>query len=141
VKGRAEASSKVTREKTWHWFAVEKLKVIPYFSRDNIASTVLSVDKAGTAGGDGAFTAIVIMHKMKDGSYLIERVIRGHWAAPKLHAPVEKLLNASTDFTNVMGRRHPRHHGRAMPPQRRGRSPTKQACACFLGCASDRQSC
>jgi hypothetical protein len=30
-----------------------------------IDSTVMSVDKAGTEGGDGAFTAIVIMHKMK----------------------------------------------------------------------------
>jgi hypothetical protein len=36
-------------------------------------ATVMSVDKAGTEGGDGAFTAIVIMHKMKDGTFVIER--------------------------------------------------------------------
>jgi Taurine catabolism dioxygenase TauD, TfdA family len=36
---------------------IEKLKILPYFSRDDIASTVMSVDKAGTAGGDGAYTA------------------------------------------------------------------------------------
>jgi hypothetical protein len=32
-----------------------------------LAATVLSVDKAGTEGGDGAQTAIVIMHRMKNG--------------------------------------------------------------------------
>jgi hypothetical protein len=36
---------------------IEKLKILPFFSRDDIASTVMSVDKAGTAGGDGAYTA------------------------------------------------------------------------------------
>jgi type I restriction enzyme, R subunit len=44
-------------------------------------ATVMSVDKAGTEGGDGAFTAIVIMSKMRDGTFVIEDVLRGHWAA------------------------------------------------------------
>jgi hypothetical protein len=60
---------------------IEKLKILPYFSRDNIAATVLAVDKAGIEGGDGAYTAIVIMHRMRDGTFVIERVIRGHWGA------------------------------------------------------------
>jgi predicted phage terminase large subunit-like protein len=60
---------------------IEKLQVIPVFDRREIASTVLAVDKAGTQGGDGAYTAIVIMHKMKNGTFVIERVVRGRWGA------------------------------------------------------------
>jgi hypothetical protein len=60
---------------------IEKLKIITHFDRADISATVLSVDKAGTEGGDGAQTAIVIMHKMKDGTYVIERIVRGRWAA------------------------------------------------------------
>jgi hypothetical protein len=36
---------------------IEKLRVIPYFKREDIAECVMSVDKAGTEGGDGAYTA------------------------------------------------------------------------------------
>jgi predicted phage terminase large subunit-like protein len=60
---------------------VEKLQVISVFDRREVVASVLSVDKAGTEGGDGAYTAIVLMHKMKDGRFIIERVVRGHWGA------------------------------------------------------------
>jgi hypothetical protein len=60
---------------------IEKLKVLPHFDRRDISATVLSVDKAGTEGGDGAATAIVIMHRMKNGTFVIENVICGHWGA------------------------------------------------------------
>jgi predicted phage terminase large subunit-like protein len=58
---------------------IEKLQIIPIFDRREISRTVLAVDKAGTQGGDGAYTAIVIMHKMKNGTFVIERVVRGRW--------------------------------------------------------------
>jgi predicted phage terminase large subunit-like protein len=58
---------------------IEKLQVIPIIDRREIASTVLAVDKAATHGGDGAYTAIVIMHRMKNGTFVIERVVRGRW--------------------------------------------------------------
>jgi hypothetical protein len=35
-------------------FPVEKLRVVQVFQRSDIASSVLSIDKAGTAGGDGS---------------------------------------------------------------------------------------
>ena len=37
-------------------------------------------DKAGTADG-GAYTAGVLMHKMIDGTFVIEHVARGQWSA------------------------------------------------------------
>jgi hypothetical protein len=60
---------------------IEKLKVVPFFDRREISTTVMSVDKAGTEGGDGAQTAIVIMHKMKNGTFVLENIISGHWGA------------------------------------------------------------
>jgi hypothetical protein len=73
---------------------IEKLKIVPYFDRSEIAATVLSVDKAGTEGGDGAQTAIVVMHKMKNGTFLIENVICGHWGALER----EKYIKAWADY-------------------------------------------
>jgi len=62
-------------------FQIEKLRVIPVFDRREAVQTVLSVDKAGTEDGDGAYTAIVLMHRLKDGRFVIERIVRGHWGA------------------------------------------------------------
>jgi hypothetical protein len=62
-------------------FPIEKMRIIQIFDRKEIANSVMSVDKAGTAGGDGSYTAIVVMHTMKNGTYVIERVARGRWAA------------------------------------------------------------
>jgi hypothetical protein len=73
---------------------IEKLKVLPHFDRWDISATVLSVDKAGTEGGDGAATAIVIMHRMKNSTFVIENVICGHWAALER----EKYIKAWADY-------------------------------------------
>jgi hypothetical protein len=62
-------------------FPVDLFRPIQVFDRREIKASVLAVDKAGTAGGDGAYTAIVLMHKMKNGQFVIERVVRGHWSA------------------------------------------------------------
>jgi hypothetical protein len=45
-------------------FPIEKLRVIPFLDRSKILKSVRYVDKAGTAGGDGAYTAMVLMHKL-----------------------------------------------------------------------------
>jgi predicted phage terminase large subunit-like protein len=73
---------------------IEKLKVLQHFDHRDISATVLSVDKAGTEGGDGAATAIVIMHRMKNGTFVIENVICGHWAALQR----EKYIKAWADY-------------------------------------------
>lgn len=61
-------------------FPVEKLQTIPIMDRTQIQASVRAIDKAGTEDG-GAYTAGVLMHKMKDGTFLIEDVDRGHWSA------------------------------------------------------------
>jgi predicted phage terminase large subunit-like protein len=54
-------------------FPVEKLKMVEFVDRASIVKSVRYVDKAGTEGG-GANTAMVLMHKMKDGTFI-------QWAA------------------------------------------------------------
>ena len=76
---------------------IEKLQVIPIFDRREIASTVLAVDKAGTQGGNGAYTAIVIMHKMKNGTFVIERVVRGRWGALERERNIKYWADATKE--------------------------------------------
>jgi predicted phage terminase large subunit-like protein len=60
---------------------IEKLRILPVFNRSEIARSCMSIDKAGTAGGDGARTAIVLMHLMKNDLIVIDSVITGRWEA------------------------------------------------------------
>ncbi len=76
---------------------IEKLQVIPAFDRGQISSTVLAVDKAATHGGDGAFTAIVIMHKMKNGTFVIERVVRGRWGVLERERNIKYWADATKE--------------------------------------------
>ncbi|MFC3227350.1 phage terminase large subunit [Marinibaculum pumilum] len=46
----------------------------------DIAASARYWDKAGTAG-DGAHTAGVLMHRLRDGRYFVEDVVRGQWSA------------------------------------------------------------
>jgi predicted phage terminase large subunit-like protein len=79
---------------------IEKLQVIPVFDRREISSTVLAVDKAGTHGGDGAFTAIVVMHRMKNGTFVIERVVRGRWGVLERERNIKYLADATRESLN-----------------------------------------
>jgi predicted phage terminase large subunit-like protein len=88
---------------------IEKLQVIPVFDRREISSTVLAVDKAGTRGGDGSYTAIVVMHRMKNGTFVIERVVRGRWGVLEREQNIKywadatkESLNGSWKFTVVI---------------------------------------
>jgi phage terminase large subunit-like protein len=76
---------------------IEKLQIIPIFDRREISSTVLAVDKAGTHGGDGAYTAIVIMHKMKNGTFVIERVVRGRWGVLEREKNIKHWADATKE--------------------------------------------
>jgi predicted phage terminase large subunit-like protein len=82
-------------------FPVELFRTIQVFDRREIKASVLAVDKAGTAGGDGAYTAIVLMHKMKNGQFVIERVVRAHWSALEREKMIKQCVE--TDYAN-MGR-------------------------------------
>ena len=71
---------------------VEKLKVRPQaLDRRDIRASVRFVDKAGTEGGDGAYTAMVLMHAMKDKTYVIEHIARGRWGALEREQRIKEL--------------------------------------------------
>lgn len=62
-------------------FPVDRFQVVDHPpAPDQVSDSVRYWDKAGTAGG-GAFTAGVLMHKLKDGRFCIADVRRGQWAA------------------------------------------------------------
>lgn len=61
-------------------FPVEKFETIPAMPTRDVHSAVRYWDKAGTAGG-GAYTAGVMMLKMRDGTFVVTDVRRGQWSA------------------------------------------------------------
>jgi predicted phage terminase large subunit-like protein len=54
-------------------------------------------DKAGTADS-GAFTAGVLMHKCKDGTYVIEHVVRGRSSALERESMIKRYSEADRTF-------------------------------------------
>jgi predicted phage terminase large subunit-like protein len=72
---------------------IEKLCVLPYFDKATVQKSVRYWDKACTAEG-GAFTAGVLMHKCKDGTYVIEHVARGRWSALEREARIKEYTQA-----------------------------------------------
>jgi hypothetical protein len=62
-------------------FPIEKLKVLPFFDTSKITHSIRYWDKAASDTEDAAFTAGVLMHAMKDGSFVISHVARGQWTA------------------------------------------------------------
>jgi hypothetical protein len=61
-------------------FPIEKMTTVPHWSLDMVVKSVRYWDKAGTEDG-GAHTAGVLMHKINDGGFVIEHVVRGQWSA------------------------------------------------------------
>jgi predicted phage terminase large subunit-like protein len=76
------------------FFPIEKLRILPVFDRSQIAQAVRAWDKAGTAGGDGDYTAGVLMHKMRDGTFVIENVTRGRWSALEREQRIKQLAQS-----------------------------------------------
>lgn len=62
-------------------FPVDRFQIVDHMpTTEQIAESVRYWDKAGTAGG-GAFTAGVLMHRLKDGRFCVSDVQRGQWGA------------------------------------------------------------
>lgn len=63
-------------------FPIEKLKILPIgVDRSQVLKSVRYWDKAGTADDDAAGTSGTLMHKMRDGRFVIEHVCWGQWGA------------------------------------------------------------
>jgi predicted phage terminase large subunit-like protein len=62
-------------------FPVDRFEIVEHKpQKSQIAASIRFWDKAGTSGG-GAYTAGVLVHRLKDGRYLVEDVQRGQWGA------------------------------------------------------------
>ena len=61
---------------------IDKLNTLPYFDRSKIVHSIRYWDKAGTNNSESAaYTVGVLMHRLSDGTYVIEHVVRGRWNA------------------------------------------------------------
>lgn len=60
---------------------IEKLKVLPLFDRSKVFNSVRYWDKGGGDDERAAYTAGVLMHKLTNGTYVIEDIVRGRWLA------------------------------------------------------------
>lgn len=80
---------------------IEKLQVLLVFDHTQITKSVRYIDKAGTQGGDGAYTAMVLMHKMRDNTFVIEHVERGRWGALEREQRIKAV--AARDRANIKG--------------------------------------
>jgi predicted phage terminase large subunit-like protein len=80
---------------------IEKFKILPALNRSQIRKSVRYVDKAATAGGDGAYTAMVLMHAMKNGTFVIEDSTRGRWGVLEREQKLKSL--AAMDSMNIKG--------------------------------------
>jgi predicted phage terminase large subunit-like protein len=58
---------------------IANLKVLHFFDRAPSLSAVRYWDKGASDDENAAYTAGVLMHKMKDGIFVIEHVVRGRW--------------------------------------------------------------
>jgi predicted phage terminase large subunit-like protein len=84
-------------------FPIENLRVAPMFDRTQISASVRAVDKAAIEGGDGAFSAFVLMHRMRDGRFVIEDVTRGRWNALERETRLKRVVHADWDRLKRLG--------------------------------------
>jgi predicted phage terminase large subunit-like protein len=60
-------------------FPTERFKIVASFDKSNIRRTIRYVDKASTEEA-GAYTAAALVHDMRDGTTVVEDVMRGQWS-------------------------------------------------------------
>jgi predicted phage terminase large subunit-like protein len=61
-------------------FPTERFNIISGVDRTKVRNSIRYIDKAGTKDG-GAYTAAALVHDMRDGTTVVEDVIRGQWSA------------------------------------------------------------
>jgi predicted phage terminase large subunit-like protein len=73
---------------------IDKMQVLPFLDKSKIRQTVRYVDKAATIEEWGKYTAMVRMHAMKDGSYIISHIARGKWTSLEREENMKRLAQA-----------------------------------------------
>jgi predicted phage terminase large subunit-like protein len=73
---------------------IEQLKIVHFFDRANILSSVRCWDKGASDGEDAAYTAGVLVHKMNDKTFVIEHVARGRWSSFEREQHIRRYAEA-----------------------------------------------
>jgi predicted phage terminase large subunit-like protein len=74
-------------------FPVERFKIVSSIDRSAVKNSVRYVDKASSDMA-GDYTAAVLMHHMKDGTTVIEDVLRGQWQVNEREARIMQAAQA-----------------------------------------------
>jgi len=93
-------------------FPVDRFEIVEHRpDRRDILMSVRSWDKAGTSGG-GAYTAGVLMHKLKDGRYVIEDVVRAQLGALDRERRIRQTAEVDGYRTRVVIEQEPGSGGK-----------------------------
>jgi len=93
-------------------FPVERFEIIQHAPAANeIQASIRAWDKAGSSGS-GAYTAGVLMHKLKDGRFVIADVVRGQWGALDREQRIKQTAQADGYNTKVVIEQEPGSGGK-----------------------------
>lgn len=83
-------------------FPIEQFKInaLPPVPRD-VKQTVRYWDKAATEDG-GAYTAGVLMHEMRDGTFVVSDVVRGQWSAMQREMRMKQVAELDAQAWGVV---------------------------------------
>lgn len=94
-------------------FKVDNIAVLTHVPEAHlIAEQVRYWDKAGTAGGDGAYTVGVKMAKLKDKSFVVLDIRRGRWATDKREEIIKQCAIADGRRCRVFVEQEPGSGGK-----------------------------
>lgn len=74
-------------------FPTERFKVVSSIDRSEVRKSIRYVDKA-SSDMSGDYTAAVLMHDMRDGTTVIEDVVRGQWPVNEREARIMQAAQA-----------------------------------------------
>jgi predicted phage terminase large subunit-like protein len=92
-------------------FPINKLVVLSTFDRSKIKYSVRAWDKSATHGG-GDYTAGVLMHEMKDGTFVIEHVVRGQWSALEREEQIKATAAKDGESIDIVIEQEPGSSGK-----------------------------
>lgn len=98
-------------------FPVDQFTIIPYLDHNLVDESVRYWDKAGTKHkGSGAqnkaHTAGVLMHRLKDGRFVIEDVQHGQWEALEREKKIKAVAQFDKADTNIWIEQEPGSGGK-----------------------------
>ena len=94
-------------------FPIEKFHILEFPpAKADIKASVRYWDKAGTKDGDGAETAGVLMHWLRDGRFVIGHVAHGRWEALEREAKIKAWATADGYAVQVFVEQEPGSGGK-----------------------------